>query len=172
MLLGWALLHVRALEMRRGWSCKHMRRNSWIWQLASECQAFLLQKESNVFRSIINLNGSSNILTKALLLLMVFRCLLDLQLQCVRLAAEGKCVEVADKKQTLGCHSWMGTKWKVECSAHFGETCLNSLTLKAGLLALVWSWLSRGWSLDSANSQEQKLCKPSSGSCCYVNKSY
>lgn len=59
MLLGCALPHVRALGMRRDWSCKSMKRNSWIWQLASEWQAFLLQKESNVFRSVINLNGCS-----------------------------------------------------------------------------------------------------------------
>ena len=58
-----------------------------------------------MFSSVINLNGCSNILIKALLLLMVFRCLLELQLQCVRSAAEGKCVEVADKKQMSSCHS-------------------------------------------------------------------
>lgn len=46
-----------------------------------------------------------NVLIKALLLLMVFRCLLESQLQCVRLTVEGKCMEGADKKQMLSCRS-------------------------------------------------------------------
>lgn len=161
MPLGWALLRVRALEMRKDWSC--MKRNSWIWR------AFLLQKESNVFRSVINLNGCGNILIKALLLLVVFRCLLDLWLQSVRLAAEGKCLEGGDKKQMFSCRSWMRMRWKLKCSAHLGGRCLNALTLKARLVALVRSWFSKGWSLVSANSWEQKFCKPSSCSCCSMN---
>lgn len=160
MPLGWALLCVRALEMRKDWSCKSMKRNSWIWQLASEWQAFLLQKESNVFRSVIDLNKCSNILTKALLLLMVFRCLLELLLRCVMLEGEEKCVEVSDKNRMSSCCSWMRTRWKVKCSACLGGRCLNFWALKARLLTLVWSWFSRVWSLVSVNSWDQKFCKP------------
>lgn len=57
MLLDRALLHVKALEARKGWSSKDMKRNSWIWQLTCEQQALLLQSASNVFRSVINPNG-------------------------------------------------------------------------------------------------------------------
>lgn len=59
-----------------------------------------------------------------LILLMVFRYLLELRLQCVRFALEGKCVEVVDKKQMLSCYSWMRMRWKVRCSALLGGRCL------------------------------------------------
>lgn len=61
---------------------------------------FLLQKESDVFRSVINVSGYNNVSTEAYLLLVVLGCSLELQLVlCVSWAVEGKLMEVTDKMQ-------------------------------------------------------------------------
>lgn len=61
---------------------------------------FLLQKESDVFRSVINVSGYNNVSTEAYLLLVVLGCSLELQfVLCISWAVEGKLMEVTDKMQ-------------------------------------------------------------------------